>query len=241
MELQFAFMGVAIGLGLIGLAALHALSRHGLRLVRAATPVLLVASFALTLAVMMPGVGVEVNGATRWLAAGPIQFQPSELLKLALYRPGDTISREDVAEMVTEALPGSTWAFLDAVGYRRTAEALTLAERLLNEGSALPLLVAQLHRRLRELIVIRSHVDGGTKPSDLVRILRLQPFRAQKLTEQARTWTADQLDETLRGLLELDLLSKGIGTDGSPRSVAEDRSQLALLGWIGGSVDRAAR
>ena len=33
---------------------------------------------------MVPGVGVTVNGATRWLGAGPLQFQPSELLKLAL-------------------------------------------------------------------------------------------------------------------------------------------------------------
>ena len=42
------------------------------------------ASFVLTAAVMLPGVGVTVNGATRWLGAGPLQFQPSELLKLAL-------------------------------------------------------------------------------------------------------------------------------------------------------------
>jgi len=34
--------------------------------------------------VMLPGVGVTVNGATRWLGAGPIQFQPSELLKVSL-------------------------------------------------------------------------------------------------------------------------------------------------------------
>jgi cell division protein FtsW len=70
--------------GLAGLAVLHLMSRHGLKLVRAITPVLLVASFCLTVAVMLPGVGVTVNGATRWLGAGSLQFQPSELLKLSV-------------------------------------------------------------------------------------------------------------------------------------------------------------
>ena len=70
--------------GLVGLVLLHVASRNGLKVIKALTPLLLVASFVLTCAVMLPGVGVEVNGATRWLGAGPIQFQPSELLKLAL-------------------------------------------------------------------------------------------------------------------------------------------------------------
>jgi cell division protein FtsW len=70
--------------GLAGLVLLHAASKHGLKVIKGITPLLLGASFFLTIAVMMPGVGVEVNGATRWLGAGPIQFQPSELLKLAL-------------------------------------------------------------------------------------------------------------------------------------------------------------
>ena len=70
--------------GAAGLVLLHLASRHGLRVVRGLTPLLLVGSFVLTTAVMLPGVGVTVNGATRWLGAGVLQFQPSELLKVAL-------------------------------------------------------------------------------------------------------------------------------------------------------------
>src|SRR3954462_10730315 len=60
--------------GVIGLIVMRVLSKRGLHIVRLFPPVLLLAVFGLTLAVKLPGVGVTVNGATRWLAAGPIQF-----------------------------------------------------------------------------------------------------------------------------------------------------------------------
>ncbi len=70
--------------GLAGLVVLHLVSRYGLGWIQHVTPILLLAGFGLTALVMVPGVGVTVNGATRWLGAGPLQFQPSELLKHAL-------------------------------------------------------------------------------------------------------------------------------------------------------------
>jgi cell division protein FtsW len=70
--------------GAVGLVVMHAASRHGLQAIRALTPLLLLSSFGLTVATMLPGVGVTVNGATRWLGAGSLQFQPSELLKVSL-------------------------------------------------------------------------------------------------------------------------------------------------------------
>lgn len=68
----------------IGLAAMTVVARYPLDQVMRWTGPLLAAAFVLTAAVRLPGLGVEVNGARRWLGAGPITFQPSELMKLAL-------------------------------------------------------------------------------------------------------------------------------------------------------------
>jgi cell division protein FtsW len=71
--------------GGVGLAAMHVLSRRGLTLVdERLVTLLLFVSFALLVLVLVPGFGKQVNGARRWFAVGPIQFQPSELMKLAL-------------------------------------------------------------------------------------------------------------------------------------------------------------
>jgi cell division protein FtsW len=70
--------------GAIGMVALRLLSRDGIARVHTFTAPLLLASFVLVLAVHVPHVGVSVNGARRWIGPGPFQFQPSELLKLAL-------------------------------------------------------------------------------------------------------------------------------------------------------------
>ena len=92
--------------GTLGFVALHVATRLSLDWVRRVTPIVLGVAFFLCLLVKVPGFGVEVNGATRWLGAGPIQFQPSELMKLALVlyavhllalRPGIVQSVREVA------------------------------------------------------------------------------------------------------------------------------------------------
>ncbi len=70
--------------GALGLLLMHLLARRGIKALRPLTPLLLAGAFFLCAIVMLPGVGVEVNGSRAWLAAGPVQIQPSELMKLAL-------------------------------------------------------------------------------------------------------------------------------------------------------------
>ncbi len=70
--------------GALGLVVMQLLARDGVARVQSLVGPMLAVSFALVLAVHIPHVGVSVNGARRWIGSGPLQFQPSELLKLAL-------------------------------------------------------------------------------------------------------------------------------------------------------------
>jgi cell division protein FtsW len=70
--------------GAIGLVAMRLLARDGVAKVHAITAPLLSISFVLVLATHIPHLGVSINGARRWIGPSQLQFQPSELMKLAL-------------------------------------------------------------------------------------------------------------------------------------------------------------
>ncbi len=68
----------------LGLAAMAAASRFDYRRLRRHVGLLLVLAAAFLILVLVPHVGIAVNGSTRWLGVGPMRFQPSELAKLAI-------------------------------------------------------------------------------------------------------------------------------------------------------------
>jgi cell division protein FtsW len=80
----FYYLKRTVVFAALGLVVLRLASTRGLRAARLLTPLLLAAALVLLVAVLIPGVGRGVNGAQRWLGAGLLQFQPSELAKLAV-------------------------------------------------------------------------------------------------------------------------------------------------------------
>lgn len=80
------------GSALLGIVAMLVISKKDYRLLLQKLPVLkfrpvvlvYLGAIALQAAVFIPGLGVEYNGAKRWLKLGPVQFQPSDISKVAV-------------------------------------------------------------------------------------------------------------------------------------------------------------
>ncbi len=72
---------IAAGLGIGALLIVRHIDYH---IWQRLSSLALLVSVALLVILLIPGVSSEVYGAKRWLAIGPISFQPSEIMKIAL-------------------------------------------------------------------------------------------------------------------------------------------------------------
>jgi len=182
--------------GLAGLVLLHLASRHGLKVIRALTPVLLAGSLALNVAIMLPRIGVTVNGATRWIGAGALQFQPSELLKVSIVLYGAQLLAtrpESVRTVGTLTKPlllvvvaacallmkqpdmGTTMVVCFAVGALLVAAGTPMRNLALIGGALLflatILAIAEPYRRERLLSFIDPFADAGDSGFQAVQAL----------------------------------------------------------------------
>ena len=94
-----AFLGIALGLA-------TSVFLVPVRYWQKAAPWLFLACVVLLVLVLVPGIGREVNGARRWMNLGPLNLQPSELMKLAvvLYAADYTVRKHAVLKSFRRGL-----------------------------------------------------------------------------------------------------------------------------------------
>lgn len=81
---SYAYVKKQAIFAIIGIIAMFFISKIDYRFYKKYYWTVYFVSWIILLLVAVPGFGQEVNGATRWIKIGPIQFQPSEVTKIGM-------------------------------------------------------------------------------------------------------------------------------------------------------------
>jgi cell division protein FtsW len=143
---------------------------------------LLLTGVLLLVLVLVPGLGHSVNGSMRWLRIGPLNFQPSELMKLlmTIYLAGYLVRR---SVEVRQALSGS----LKPLGLLVVITALLLLEP--DYGATVVLFATVLGMLFVAGVPLWQFVLWiGVVGAALAGVILLAPYRIQRLTAFMDPW-----------------------------------------------------
>ena len=196
----------------IGIGVLLAMPVYRLRLalLEQAGPVLLVAALALLVAVLIPGIGREVNGSTRWISTGLFNLQVSEPAKLMIlvYLAG-YLARH--GEELRERLSG----FIKPMAVLSLAAFLLLLEP---DFGATVVLMATAMGMIFLAGVRLWHFTGmlGVAGLSLAGLAVSSPYRMERLTTFLNPWadpfnSGFQLTQSLIAIGRGELSGVGLG------------------------------
>jgi cell division protein FtsW len=146
-------------------------------------PYLLIASFALLVVVLVPGIGHEVNGSRRWIRIGPLNLQPSEVARWLLV----TYIAIFAVRHQTE-LRSSTHGFWKPLAVLAAAAALLLAEP--DFGAAVVLCITGTAvlfvagARMRDFLVV-----CGVGAAGVAALAVISPYRLKRILAFLDPWS----------------------------------------------------
>ena len=169
---------------------------------------MLVASVLMLLIVLV--VGSSVNGASRWIALGPLRIQPAELSKLSLF-----CYLASYLVRKVEEVRNNFWGFCKPMGVMVILAVLLLAQPDL--GTVVVLLVTTLARRFpagaklwQFLAIIGSGIFA------VVLLIIAEPYRMRRVTSFWNPWedpfgSGYQLTQSLMAFGRGEFWGQGLG------------------------------
>ncbi len=136
----------------------------------------------------------------------------SETEKLALYVGEGRATEEDVEALCPPDVQANIFAFVDSLAAGERGKALKLLEDLISTGEP-PLRLTYMVRRQFGLVArARALFERGASQREVASELKVPPFVARKLEEQARGLGEEDLERALALVLDLERGLKG-GSD----------------------------
>ncbi|MCD6292289.1 MAG: DNA polymerase III subunit delta [Deltaproteobacteria bacterium] len=151
-----------------------------------------------------------------------------EFEKMMLYvGSGGRIDQAVVALLGVDGGGGNIFAFSDALCEGRGVKALTILDGLLRSRTEALLVVAMAARQYRLLCRAASSEHRGVNSTGLAKALKIPPFVAKKLVNQAKRLKLSSYATAFAILCDTDLAIK---TSRLPKTIILERMVLRLVG-----------
>jgi DNA polymerase-3 subunit delta len=138
----------------------------------------------------------------------------TELQKLAAFKQGSVIEREDVELLVSSGSENVIFEALDALGRGDKKKALLLFHREVSGSEGVHPILAMCAWQVRRLLIVRELFDRGMKqPSDIAREAKLPPFVVQKMLGSINNFSTIRIKQGLSLLSQFDTQLKTGGMD----------------------------
>jgi DNA polymerase-3 subunit delta len=132
-----------------------------------------------------------------------------ETEKLSLYVGDRPATLQDVDALCPPDVQSNIFAFVDALGVGDRARALKLLEDLVATGEPPLRLTFMIRRQFNLVARARAHSFKGTPQREVASLLKVPPFVARKLEEQAHVMDDAALERALETVLDLEKGLKG--------------------------------
>lgn len=136
----------------------------------------------------------------------------SELEKLHIYADGQRVGADDIRLLATLTYEASVFDLLDSLALGRGAAAFQAADELLAAGERTEVLFNRILRNFQSLSRVAAMREEGMKLEAIQTELKLKPYPARKLMEQAALLGTAGVARRLSILAESDARMKGMGT-----------------------------
>ncbi len=130
----------------------------------------------------------------------------SELEKLYLRHGKRTVGVEEIKGLAIYSRIYTIFELMDQISLRRRSESMSILSRYMEEegSDAAFRIIGMLNRQIRLIIQAKSLSEQGGRTPDVTKKLRVPPFLANKILQQSKHWSMENLENALYLLYQAD-------------------------------------
>ncbi len=127
-----------------------------------------------------------------------------EIKKLADYKKGVTIKKEDVELMVRPSIALDIFKTIDALAHKNKKQALVLLRKHLDEGDNVLYLLSMIAFQFKNLLIVKELAEKRMMYDSIVKKSGLHPFVVKKTYEQCHQFSFEELKKIYHKIFQTD-------------------------------------